>query len=331
MDIGKKIKEIRISKGMTLDALANKLGYKSRSAVYKIENNDVKISVDKLEKIATALDVSADEILNNNVKKTDANRVINGILQYNKESNMLYKIFGVKEDEYYDLAIISPTYNPDDIFSDDDNIILLKKDYSYSTYDVYRENYKILYIKCMNSESNIIDSILLLGVTNVLKILYLSTAYSIDNDLSSKIVVSNECVLFKGINTILCENDKKNINESIVPVKDIDFVNEIVNKSIKNDIRIKQKKIYCLNSRIFYYSNLDEIKKSGFNILEYGSGLFHYYINMINKTGISLLIICDNELNKKSLFERIEEDDNNSIIRKCHIPKVISLIIDENN
>ena len=62
MTLGDKIRNIRKSKNMTQEQLAEKIGVK-RSVISKYENNSVNISVDTIEKIANALGVETSELL----------------------------------------------------------------------------------------------------------------------------------------------------------------------------------------------------------------------------------------------------------------------------
>ena len=55
MTIGERIKERRIALGMTQDELAQKIGYKSRSSVNKLESARV-LPSRKIEKMASALE-----------------------------------------------------------------------------------------------------------------------------------------------------------------------------------------------------------------------------------------------------------------------------------
>lgn len=55
MTIGERIKERRIALGMTQDELAQKIGYKSRSSVNKLESARV-LPSRKIEKMAAALE-----------------------------------------------------------------------------------------------------------------------------------------------------------------------------------------------------------------------------------------------------------------------------------
>lgn len=55
-----RIRETRISRGMTQEELAIACGYACRSTMGKIEQGQRRITVDLLKKLATALNVDAD-------------------------------------------------------------------------------------------------------------------------------------------------------------------------------------------------------------------------------------------------------------------------------
>ena len=56
--VGTKVLGARISKGLTQEELAKKLGYKSKSSINKIEMGKAMIPTDKIELFAKALDVA---------------------------------------------------------------------------------------------------------------------------------------------------------------------------------------------------------------------------------------------------------------------------------
>ena len=63
MSFGKKIKDLRMSAGMTLDQLAQATG-SSKSYIWELENkNPPRPSAEKLSAIATALGVTVDYLL----------------------------------------------------------------------------------------------------------------------------------------------------------------------------------------------------------------------------------------------------------------------------
>lgn len=63
MKLGKKINFLRKKRGLTLEALAKKVG-SSKGYIWELENNDkIKPSAEKIKKIATLLEVTVDYLL----------------------------------------------------------------------------------------------------------------------------------------------------------------------------------------------------------------------------------------------------------------------------
>ena len=58
MHIGERIKQRREELHMSMDDLAQKLGYKSRTSIFKIESGDTDLPLSKVEEFATALYVT---------------------------------------------------------------------------------------------------------------------------------------------------------------------------------------------------------------------------------------------------------------------------------
>ena len=74
MTIGETIKKIREEKGITQEELSNKLGYKTKSSISKIEKGLAEFPISKLRKIADAMDVDVWEIIGfNSVEIDDIN------------------------------------------------------------------------------------------------------------------------------------------------------------------------------------------------------------------------------------------------------------------
>jgi transcriptional regulator with XRE-family HTH domain len=64
MELGIKIKKIRESKNYTQVYMSNKLNI-SQNTYSKIESGGIKLTVDRLKKISEVLDLSVEDILNN--------------------------------------------------------------------------------------------------------------------------------------------------------------------------------------------------------------------------------------------------------------------------
>lgn len=63
MDVGKKIRNIRIHRGMTQKELGEKLGGVSQQQIGRWENGKVNPKINTIQKIATALNVNINELL----------------------------------------------------------------------------------------------------------------------------------------------------------------------------------------------------------------------------------------------------------------------------
>ena len=80
MEIGKKIKNIRKSKNMTIQELANSIN-KSKSTVSKYENGDISIDIQTLYEISNALNVHVEQLLyiKSNIDNIHNNNIVNAL------------------------------------------------------------------------------------------------------------------------------------------------------------------------------------------------------------------------------------------------------------
>lgn len=112
-DIYKKIRQLRIEKGISQKALGEKCGL-TQQAINRIEQGQRNIDIDLLLKITNALDVKIFEILDMN-EYIDKKRLEkeDSLLQY------LYKL-GIKIDSIDDYSFIVRYQNKKYIITDDD-------------------------------------------------------------------------------------------------------------------------------------------------------------------------------------------------------------------
>lgn len=80
MEIDKKIKNIRKSKNMTIQELANSIN-KSKSTVSKYENGDISIDIQTLYEISNALNVHVEQLLyiRSNIDNIHNNNIVNAL------------------------------------------------------------------------------------------------------------------------------------------------------------------------------------------------------------------------------------------------------------
>lgn len=88
--IGDKIKSRRIELGMTQMDLAKKMGYKSKSTINKIELGINDINQSKMKKMAHALEVPVDYLIDDNVIETTTASV--SVKHLSKYAELLSKL-----------------------------------------------------------------------------------------------------------------------------------------------------------------------------------------------------------------------------------------------
>lgn len=78
MTTGERIKEKRIESGMSMDELAERMGYRSRTSIYKIEHNITDLPLSKVAEFAKILNTTSAYLMGRKAeeKKTDNNVAI---------------------------------------------------------------------------------------------------------------------------------------------------------------------------------------------------------------------------------------------------------------
>ena len=328
MTLGEKIKKIRLSKNLTLDDMANRLGYSNRSAFYKIENG-YGITLDKLKNIALALEVPFEELLYDDEEYLDAKDVIKKAEEANLIEDILFAVYGIHKETYYDCAIIAPSWYPEKIFSDEDNIILLKKAPYNSSYEIYTDNLKIAYIQCGSGASNLTDCMLCLTNANIKKIFFIGAVGSIDKSIEiASLVTPSKCISFDGVTPFFKKQfEKKMYGSEIIPYN-LEEIDKNIDVLKSNDINILKEKVFCTDSILLEYSHMDEILATKAKLIEMETAAFYSCLKIMNKSGMALLLVSDNSQKKKSLVEKSLDDQNRyNYIRSNIIKKSIELLI----
>lgn len=309
MTIGEKIKKIRLSQGLTLDEVAKRLGYSNRSAFYKIENEDNGVTIDKLKNIANALGVTLEDLLYDESPLLDAKEVIKKAEDANLIDDILYKVYNIHKETYYDMAIIAPSWKPEKVFNDDDNIILLKNNSHESSYEIYSNDLKIAYIQCGPGASSLTDAMLCLTNANIKNIFFIGAVGSLSNDYPiATIVTPKECISFDGVTPFFKTVIEKKMYGSSVYPHNVEYIDKIISIAKQNDINIQKEKVFCTDSILLEYSHMDEILATGSKLIEMETAAFYTCLKSMNKNGMALLVVSDNSQDKKSLISKTMED-----------------------
>ncbi len=87
MSIGKRVKLRREELGMTQEELANKIGYKSKSSINKIELDVQNLRQSKIKQIADALDTTTDYIMGWDTQSENTREDVEMLISLAKKSD----------------------------------------------------------------------------------------------------------------------------------------------------------------------------------------------------------------------------------------------------
>lgn len=91
-DVGKRIKEYREVKGISVNKLANISGI-SQSYLRSVELSEKNPSIEKIERICCGLDISLEEFFTNSKGKEMEDELVREIYRLDKEQKEALKIF----------------------------------------------------------------------------------------------------------------------------------------------------------------------------------------------------------------------------------------------
>ena len=98
--IGGKIKEAREAMGVSQADLANSIGFSSPTAVALIESGDRKVSIERLEQIAVALQKDINFFLDGETIEVDLDSAFRASNLSDKDKKLLLDIYGlIKKDK----------------------------------------------------------------------------------------------------------------------------------------------------------------------------------------------------------------------------------------
>ena len=139
MTIGERIKQLRIERGLTQEELADKLGYKHKTSISKIESDARRLTQPKIQAIADIFGVSPSELLlgvsDDEMPKPKKNRVpvlgkvaagypieaVENIIDYEEISDEM-----ARTGEYFALQVKGDSMLPR--FADGDVVIVRKQE-----------------------------------------------------------------------------------------------------------------------------------------------------------------------------------------------------------
>lgn len=329
MTIGDKIREIRKKKNLTQEQLALLMGYANRSVINKIESGINSVTYETLVKLSKVLEVDINELIpEEKFQLLDIYEIIENAKRANMTDDLSLSVYKVPKEQFYNLAIISPTWNPEKIFKKE-NIITLHIGSTRATYEIIFDDFRLLFIKCGTGSNNVLDAMLALSENNIRNFLFIGAVGALNSDVRiGDFITPNSCHSYDGALPYLYKRiDRVKYGEVISP-KNANFINELLKELEKENLVITKKNVFCTNSIMCEYSHLDYILSLGCDMIEMETAAFTAISNLLDKNSIAIMCVSDNSMSNKSLF-------NKTLFDKQHYdynieytyPKIINKIL----
>ena len=259
----------------------------------------------------------------------NAKEVLKKACEANLVDDILFGVYQIKKDDYYDAAILAPSWYPEKVFPDDAIITTLKRGSYNSSYVVEYSGLKIAYIQCGSGASNLVDAALCLTNSSIKNIFFVGAVGSISKEIGMSILATpSESISFDGVTPFLNEKLEKELYGKSVYPYNMEYIDNAISKLKENGIEIIKEKVFCTDSIILEYYHMDEIKNTGAKLIEMETAAFYKTLEAMNKNGMAFLLVSDNSSDKKSLVEKSVEDRiKYNYIRKNTIAKCLELLL----
>lgn len=258
-----------------------------------------------------------------------AKRMLNIAEKYNNSEDMLYDIYGISKDEYFDAYIIAPSWTPNKILKNvDAEIKCITRHAYFSSYKVTYKNVSLAWIQCAAGAGNLIDTVLCLSDSKVQKVIFIGAVGALqENIMLGELATPLESYAYEGGSLYLSDEIRNDsFGKVIKPHNDV-FIKRVIEIAKLNSINIKQRKVFCTDSILCEYSHLDYIKSTGAELIEMETASFYRCMNLMRKDGIALLCVSDNSASGISLVAKSEEETRIfHEAREVSIPKLIELV-----
>ena len=242
--------------------------------------------------------------------------------KYYSFNNVAMSKLNIDDKQHFDLVIVSPTWKPHFVFNEDYNVENLKVG-STSTYILYHNNKKILFIKTGKGAPNMFDNLLLLRNIDA-PYIFLGSAGSLNENVhEGDIVLPNYSISGDGASLYFeKELDTTNFFNKMFFSAEIKQYIESILKNI--NFSYKNGGVYSTDSLMGEYYHIQEIMKFGTSCIEQETASFGKCMKIMEKEGFPILVISDSLISGTNYYEPIENKQEYLLTRTKKLQKIIS-------
>lgn len=256
----------------------------------------------------------------------DFNLKLNAALKkYYGTEDVLEKTYDLPSDGHYDLIVVSPLWNPEDLLKDGDwDIECLKQRNTAASYLVHLEGKTIAWIRTGAAAGNVVDMCLALNGTDCDHILFLGGCTALKSDLNiGDLVVANKAVTGTGATRYLQDEleEPTFLQERRTPPKGILWLSKA---AFRVEAKLNTRTIFSTDTLLGALLHRGEVEATGADVLDMESSAFNRCMILMERQGVGLLAVVGNA-SDGSAMTRITPEDNEELNRTLHetIPGII--------
>lgn len=250
------------------------------------------------------------------------NELNNILKEYYSFSDVAMSKLNIDDKQHFDLVIVSPTWKPHFVFNEEYSIENLKTG-STSTFILYYNNKKILFIKTGKGAPNMFDNLLLLRNIDA-PYIFLGSTGSLDKNVhEGDIFIPYYSISGDGASLYFEKKiDTANFFNKMFFSTEIKQHIESVLKN--SNFSYKNGGVYSTDTLIGEYYHMQEIMKLGATCIEQESASFGKCMKIMEKEGCPILVISDSLITGTNYYEPIENKQEYLSTRTKKLQKIIS-------
>ena len=245
--------------------------------------------------------------------------------KYYGTDDVLKKTYDLPSDGQYDMIVISPIWNPDDLFQGEDvTVECLRERNTAASYLVRTEEKTIAWIRTGAAAGNVTDVCLALNGTDCDKILFLGGCTALKPDLKiGDLVVANKAITGTGATRYLQDDMAEPTfqQERRTPPKGILWLSKA---AFRAEAKVNTREIYSTDTLLGALLHREELEATGADVLDMESSAFNRCMILMERQGVGLLAVVGNA-SDGSAMTRITPEDNADLNHTLHetIPTII--------
>ena len=242
----------------------------------------------------------------------DFNLKLNAVLKkYYGTEDVLKKTYDLPSDGAYDMIVVSPIWNPEDVMKGEDiSIECLKRRNIAASYLVRMEGKTIAWIRTGAAAGNVVDVCLALNGTSCNKILFLGGCTALKSDLQiGDLVVANKAISGTGATRYLLDDMVENnafLEERRTPPKGILWLSKA---AFRAEAKLNPRTIYSTDTLLGALLHREQVEATGADVLDMESSAFNRCMVLMERQGVGLLTVVGNA-SDGSAMTRITPEDN---------------------